>query len=333
MTSMLQQWANVVEEADKLRYGQQSWKDWPVEKKKANCYHANGQSFWGIDLEGNLTRQPIYCNLCEDCFKRKTEAHKEKFETIAAEAKQKHPDGEWRMKIVSKGKEAGALKKRISRNQDKNHMELAISKDELAIWTFVTKDEPGKNLDKIYGNTGNPINDISWRESYNVNREIGSKVSFGSGLKKRAVSGDEKEEMVKVPQPKLIVAKAQEKTAKDILYRTALVKEAKTIEDVTKGIHTNFYKTIDNLKATNIEVLGIKETFISISPQKAIKKWNRNVKSWQMSKDASKSIDGEAKADFYNLLHYPKAKKTTNSVSKSDMETMKYAFEKLNWGK
>jgi hypothetical protein len=318
--SLAQQFDDVIEAAEKkLRYGQRSFKDWTLKEKKASCYHVTGMFLTGKSLDGNFSRQPLYCNLCEHCYERKALKHEENFITIAEKAKQRHPDGVWRKKVVSAGKEAGALKKRISRNQDKMHMEIACTETTEEIWTLAI-DEPGKNMDEIYGEPANP-NEIDWHKVYEENRRNGSKVSYGTGLKPRVVSG-EKEEKVKVPQPQLIVKAQDQKKAQDIVYRTNYMKEAETIEGVTKGLHTQFYRIMDNLRAANINVLGVKDVWVSVSTEKAIKDWNSNIKSWQQSKEMSNDPslvkDKEGSEDFYNLLCYPPKKKSTIDIFSED---------------
>ncbi len=293
MTSILQEWMDVVEQEDKkLRYGQRSWKYYTREEKIASCHHKTGYFLLSKALNGDIRKQPLYCNLCEDCFKRHAEDHAIKFEGAAKRAKKAHPGGVWRKKIVEVGKEADALKKRISRNQSSNHMEIACDEGNVTIWTL-TVDEPGKDNNEIYGEPANP-DEIDWNEVYEENRRSGRKVSYGGDLRKKSsVAGGETVEKVKVPQPQILVEKGQQEKAEDILYRTTYMKEAETSEDMVKNLHNQFYHIIDNLKKAGINILAVKDVYISLPVEKALLEYNKNVRGWQMSKDASLGKDNE----------------------------------------
>jgi hypothetical protein len=331
MTNDIKMWINAIKEADKkaekLRYGQRSWKDYTREEKMASCNHRTGHFLLSKALNGDVKAQPLYCNLCPECYARHAEDHKIKFEAAAKRAKKKRPKGVWRKKIVQEGKEAGALKKRISRNQGSNHMEIAHSENNVTIWTL-TVDEPGKNMNEIYGRPANP-DEIDWNEVYEENRRSGRKVSYGGDLRKKNATPKEETKKVKVPTPQVIVPKSQQKMAEDIIYRTTYMKEAETSEELVKNLHSQFYRIINNLKAANINVLAVKDVYISMPAKESLKEYNKNIKSWQMSKDTPLLKDNGDNEDFYDLLYYP-AEKKVNSGMPSKEEIARIAA--LNWG-
>ncbi|MHA1942170.1 MAG: hypothetical protein ACW97P_10660 [Candidatus Hodarchaeales archaeon] len=336
MTSNLQVWKDALKEIEKkekkLRYGKRRWRDLSKEEKMATCYHRTGYFLFSKMLNGDTKRQPLYCNLCPECYARHAEDHEIKFLSIAKKAKRSHPRGVWRKKVVSTGNEAEALKKRISRNQRSRHTSIPLTEDTEIIWTFAV-DEPGTDMNQAYGEKEDPIESTNWLDTYTVTRETGKKVSYGGGLRKKKASPKSEGETVKIPTPQVLIEKSQIKRAEDIIYRTNYIKEATTPEELVKTLHSQFYRIISSLEAAGIKIIAVKDSYTTMSVDKALTEWNESIKNWEKwhkSENASSVKDNEGKKDFYDLLYYPAKKKAVNSVSKREKEAMEKAFALMN---
>jgi len=285
------------------RHRQSVWKFLTAEEKMQYCTHQSGYTQIAKMPDGSIAYYPQYCNICPKCLAANVRQLREKVEGKVNHIENKIDDGQWRKKTLAAGAEADSFKKRVNRNQDKRHMEYALpgSDDAYEIWTYV-EDEPGKDLDEIYGPVSDP-GEIDFEAVYNNNRQTGKKFSFGSGLSNSS-DAPKDEDTIRILIPGIIVAAKDEDKATDIIDQTNYLELAETPEHAALLYQFQIKYIEQHLKAAGIEIKAIYANFYNIARQKLLDGWNGNVKYW-MSVKASIKIGVEAFTDTVEYLIEP----------------------------
>jgi hypothetical protein len=291
-----------------IKHDKQDYEKWSQEKKVANCSRRVANFGIRKGYNGLVERTPRYCNHCAECYEANTLKLKNKVEAIAEKVLENDPGGQWRKKVVEPDKEAKSLKKRIKRNQEGRHIEIACTDNsgKTEVWTY-TKDEPGKDdlaMNDAYGEPAN-LDEIEFDALYRKNRSTGKKMSTGAAFRKSG-AGVKKEGTERVMLPDIIVKDtARIEEAEKIIQNTNFIKEAKSAEEAKRLYAYQFKFILEALKKANIEIAAIKMNFFNIAKEQLLNDWNMNVKYW-MSIDAPLLKDSGRKIDTSYLV-YPKS--------------------------
>lgn len=254
-------------------------------------------------IDGRVKFFPRNCNKCEKCLEANTIKLKERVAGFKNIAENGEKEGQWRRKIVNEGTEAESLKKRIKRNQDDTRFECASSDSgKSEVWTYV-KDEPGKNMDEIYGEAADP-DTIDFDDLYKRNRSTGKKLTIGSAFKSK-LAAPKKEDTERLTVPEIIIKDvSQQNEAARIIEQTNYVQEAKDANHAIRLYTYQFKYILQELKAANIEIAAIKLNYFNVAKDEILEGWNENVKFW-MSMNASMPKGVEANTDITAHLHFP----------------------------
>jgi hypothetical protein len=289
-----------------FKHNEQDYEELSQEKKVELCSRRSGN--FGIRklVNGQVERVPRYCNHCEDCYKANALKLKGKVEVIDAMIQEEMPDGQWRKKIVEPDTEAQSLKKHIKRNQGGRHIEIACTDNpgKAEVWCYV-QDEPGRNMDEIYGETSD-LEEIDFDALYRENRRSGKKMSTGGAFRKP--SGVKKEDTIRVVIPEILIKdSARQDEAEEIMRRTNFIEEADTPEVANKLYIYQFRLILQELKKANIEITAIKASFFNMTKEDLLNDWNGNVRYWLMlSGDGPLLKNNEDNLDITDHLIFPK---------------------------
>jgi hypothetical protein len=291
------------------KHDKRRWRDLSDEEKKATCTRTSGKYGLRKKLDGLVERVPLHCNLCEKCYAANAKKLKDKVGAIAEHVSDK--PGQWRKKVVDEETEAQSLKKHIKRNQAGRHMELACDQPgQSEIWCYV-EDEPGKDMDEIYGEVASP-KDIDFDALYERNRSTGKKMSVGKAFKRGSAGSKKDEDTMRVQQYEIIVKDVgRQDEAEQIIHQVNYIEEASTAEKVEQLYTYQIKFIIKALEEVGIEIAAINSYFYNIAKQDIINQWNMNVKHW-MSINASLPKDKEANVDTKDnpgRLVFPKTSK------------------------
>jgi hypothetical protein len=297
--------SSVIQEAEDIAYlygsqvtKERRWRDWTNEEKIAGCYYQTGIMANKKVVNGDVIVTPLTCNLCEKCYQANALKLKNKVKSIAEDIEKSSLNGNWRMKVVDKKTEAQSLKKRIVRNQESRHFEVAADEDgKSEVWSYVI-DEPGKDMDKIYGAVNSPL-ERDFNQLYERNRSTGKKMSVGKAFRK-PVAPQKNENKLKVLIPQVIVKdQSRQSETETIMERTNLVQEAKTAQEVVQLYLLQFKYIMLELKRAGIEIAAVKFTYSFIPEKQLMEDWNKNVRKWRwLSDDASYTKDNDLFTDI-----------------------------------
>ena len=295
-----------------IKHNEQDYEKWDQEKKIANCSRKVANFGIRKGFNGLTERIPRYCNYCEECYENNTLKLKTRVETIVEQVLEEKPEGQWRKKIASNDREAKSLKKRIKRNQEGNHLELACTDNsgKVEIWSYV-ENEPDKDdlaMENAYGKSGvNPVEEIDFNALYKKNRSTGKKLSTGSGFRK-SPAGVKKTDTERVILPDILVKDVSRiEEAEEIIKNTNFIKVAKDADEAKRLYLYQFKFILKELKAANIEIAAIKLNFFNMAKSDILNDWNMNVQYW-MSTNNPQSKNSGAKVDTSRLV-YPKSSK------------------------
>jgi hypothetical protein len=270
------------------------WKDLPDDEKVARCTHQSGMGKLYKLPGGHVKKQPIYCNLCEACYKRNALKLKDRIDGFREQAEKS--EGQWRKKTIDDKTEAASFKKRISRNQEGRHFEVAANDSVKDIYVYVI-DEPGKDMDKIYGERVD-LDRIDYDAMYQQNRSAGKKMSTGKAFK-GASSPSKGEDTIRVKIPQFVIEGGKEKEVETILRQTNYIELADTPEKANQLYDFQLKYLIQELEKESIKIIAIDYKFHNYDPDRLMEQWNSNVHYW-MSINASYKDNKEA-ANLDNL--------------------------------
>jgi hypothetical protein len=290
-------------------------KKWTDEQKKQACPRNNGRGYSRNAKKVNIRKLwngdtyiiPRYCNMCEGCYKHHAKELKEKMEYMDALAKhhsKENGGGHWRKAVVEDDKEAKALKKKVSRNQESRHVEFAAEDANCnEVWTYVDDNEPEPEK---YGEAADPEN-IDFDSVYKRNRETGKKFSAGKAFRSPAPAP--KQDTIRIIIPEVVVDMVDSDRAEQIMRETNYIKEAGDAKDAQIAYADEFKYVLLELEKEGIKVLAVDHAHYNIAPDRLLEEWNRKCKYW-MSINAPLPLNSsDAKVDIANRLHYPDSKK------------------------
>lgn len=295
------------------------WGKWTDEQKIAGCYHQTGILGMKKIVNGEVIFIPFTCNLCEKCYQANALKIEEKIKGISEGIKKDLPDAQWRMKTVDEDTEAESLKKRIKRNQDGRHIELASEQQGKSDMLVYVENEPGKSKEEMEAAYGKPVNpdEIDFDKLYKRTREQGKKVSTGKAFRKLVVSKKDKEEKERVLIPQVAVKnKTDQKMAETIFEQVNLVQKAETGKEVIRLHLLQFKYIMKELEKANIPVAVVKFTYTYMTEEQLLADWNENVRKWEWLSNSASSVNGDEwfvdkdDEDITSRLIFPAAKKS-----------------------
>lgn len=259
------------------------WGKGTDEEKIASCFHQTGIKSFKKIVNGEMIRTPLHCNLCEKCYTMNTEQIAQKIKGISESVKKDLPDGQWRMKVVDEDTEAKSLKKRIKRNQNGRHIELASEQQGKSdMWIYV-EDESGKSekeMEDAYGKLANP-DEIDFDKLYKRTRKRGRKVSTGSAFREPAAPKT-KEEKEKVLVPQVIIKdKTRQNETERIFEQVNYIQEAETVQEVIRLFLLQFKYIMKELEQAGIQVAAVKYSYTYMTEEQLLEDWNKNVRKWE----------------------------------------------------
>lgn len=288
----------------KIKHDKPKWKDLPDKRKIELCTRNTGIFGIGKMIDGKIKYTPHNCNLCPKCLKANTLKLKERVNSFKEITESSEKQGTWRKKVVNEGTEVESLKKHIKRNQDDYRFEVSSSQDgKTEVWSYV-KDEPGKDMDKIYGKPADPEKEIDFEDLYARNRSTGKRLTIGSGFKKNPMSA-KKEDTLRIVTPAFIInnPEQQEKAAK-IIEETNYIEEAQDAEHAIRLYTYQFKYILQELKKANIEISAINTSYYNMPKSDVLKSWNGNINAW-MSIYGSLLKNREPNMDIVPRLIFP----------------------------
>jgi hypothetical protein len=290
-------------------------KKWTDEQKKQACPRNNGRGYSRAQKKANIRKlwngdtyvSPRYCNMCEGCYKHHAKELKEKMDYMDAKAAhdtKENGGGHWRKAIVEDDKEAKALKKKVSRNQESRHVEFAAeAPDHNEVWTYVDDNEPEPEK---YGEAADPEN-IDFDSVYKRNRETGKKFSTGKAF--RSPVSATNQDTIRIIIPEVVVDMVDADKAEKIMRETNYIKEANDAKDAQLAYADEFKYVLLELEKEGIKILAVDHAHYNIAPDRLLEEWNRKCKYWVSINAPLPLNSSDAKVDIANRLYYPDNKK------------------------
>lgn len=253
-------------------------------EKIATCTYQTGIKSFKKMVNGEVIRTPLYCNLCEKCYQANTFEIEQKIKDISESIKKDLPDGQWRMKTVEQDTEAKSLKKRIKRNQEGRHIELASEQSGKSDMYIYVENEPDKSEEEIEQAYGKSVNleEIDFNKLYKRTREQGKKVSTGSAFRKPVAPKKEKEEKEKVLTPQVIIKdKNQQNEAEQIFEQVNYMQKAETGAEVIQLFLLQFKYIMKELEKAGIKIAAVRFSYIYMTEKQLLDDWNKNIEKWE----------------------------------------------------
>lgn len=293
-----------------ITYDKPDYKKMPPEEKIKLCSRTSGIFAISKLVNGDIKYTPRNCNHCEACYEANALKLESRIHGLTVSAENKKEGGQWRMKIVNEDVEAQSLKKHIERNQNGMRFEIACSEaGKSEVWSYVI-DEPGKDMQDVYGILADP-NNIDFTDLYQRNRITGKKLSVGSAFKTKLADG--KKDTIRLVIPEILVKDVnQQKQAARIIEDTNYLEIADDAERAAHLFLLQFEFILKELEAANIKVAATLLTYYNMNKETVLEDWNNKTTRWMSINSSKGSNDLGINLDISHLI-YPE---TTQPVLK-----------------